>query len=288
MYKCFDIRRSMKLLLPVICAAVTLIIGTECFFSSAHNSNDTAFLPVIMYHSVYGSIPQEYVVTPQQLESDLKWLKDNGYTAVSAEEVSDHAHGISTLPERAVMITFDDGCYNNLSKALPLLEKYDMKAVVSIVGRYTDEYAPADAHCDAYSYLTWDDISELVKSGRIEIGNHTYDMHSLKGIRKGCSKADGETDSEYRKNLKSDLQLLQNEILSHIGTAPKVFAYPFGCVSREGLPVIRELNFEMTLTCREGANYITRDTDCLMGIFRYNRSGLCSTNEFMCRIIDKT
>ena len=65
-----------------------------------------------------------------------------------------------------------------------------------------------------------------------------------------------------------------------------VFTYPFGAVSRESLPVIRENGFLMTLTCREKENYITRDPDCLYGIGRFNRSGLTSTEEYMRKITE--
>ncbi|MCQ2469045.1 MAG: polysaccharide deacetylase family protein [Ruminococcus sp.] len=274
----------------IFCAAAVMAVLIICmmFIPSAKGSDKGAFLPVIMYHSVYGDKPQDYIVTPTQLENDLAWLRKNGYTSVTAEQVIAHTEGKYTLPERSVMITFDDGHYNNLSQALPLLEKYDMNAVISIVGRYTDDYAAADPHCDAYSYLTWEDISVLYASGRIEIGSHTYDMHSSTGRRKGCSIASGESTDDYCKVLRDDLVLLQNEIYAHTGTAPKVFAYPFGCISREGMPVLRELGFDMTLTCREGANYITRDKNCLYGIFRYNRSGSYFTDEFMRKILDKT
>ena len=280
MYRCFDLRRILSVL---IIFAVVFSIAVLCGVS-ANGSTDDVFLPVIMYHSVYDTVPQDYIVTPKQFEADMEWLSKNGYTSATAEQVIAHAKGKYDLPEKSVMITFDDGHYNNLSQALPILEKYDMKAVVSIVGRYTDDYAKADPHCDAYSYLTWDDVSELVASGRIEIGSHTYDMHSNDDCRKGCSKAKGESDEEYCRVLREDLALMQAETYANIGKAPVVFAYPFGCISREGMPVIRKLGFEMTLTCREGANYITRDTECLYGIFRYNRSGLYSTEEFMRKI----
>ena len=280
MYRCFRIKW-----IAAFFAAVFIICMISAF--SAKGSDEGVFLPVIMYHSVYNGEPQEYIITPSQLENDLEWLKNNDYTSVTAEQVIAYTEGKCTLPEKSVMITFDDGHYNNLSQALPILEKYDMNAVISIVGRYTDDYAETDPHCDAYSYLTWNDISELVSSGRIEIGSHTYDMHSQNSTRKGCSMAEGESIDEYCTALRDDLSLLQNEIYAHTGLTPTIFAYPFGCISREALPVLRELGFDMTLTCREGANFITRDKDCLYGIFRYNRSGFYSTEEFMRKILDK-
>lgn len=290
MYRCYNIKRFLNLLMIdaiifSVCS-VFFFIG-KMFFSSAQDKEDAVFLPVIMYHSVYGDTPSEYIVTPEQLESDLQWLKSNGYSTVTAEQVINYTRNKGNLPEKCVMITLDDGFYNNLSVLLPLLEKYDMTAVVSVVGYYTEDTAVLDPHNPKYSYLTWDDINKLQDSGRIELGNHTYNMHSLKGERTGCGMADGETESDYRKKLNDDISQLQNSFAENIGYTPVVFTYPFGKVSRESLPVIRENGFLMTLTCRELPNYITHDTDCLYGIGRYNRSGLYSTEEYMSKLLSE-
>ncbi len=243
-------------------------------------------LPVIMYHSIYTDTPTEYAVSPRQVESDLQWLKSNGYNTVTAEQVIAYTQNRGNLPENPVMITLDDGFYNNLSVLVPLLEKYDMTAVVSVVGSYIDNDAIKDPHNPKYSYLTWEDIEKLVESDRIEIGNHTYNMHSLYDGRIGCSRNNDESEEEYRKAISEDFQRLQGEIRENIGFYPVVFTYPFGSVSRESLPVIRDSGFLMTLTCREQENYITRDPQCLYGIGRYNRSGLYSTEEYMAKIME--
>ena len=116
------------------------------------------------------------------------------------------------------MLTFDDGLYNNLSLVLPLLETYDMCAVVSVVGIFTDEYAPDAPHNDVYSYLTWEDLKQMHDSGRITLGSHTYDMHE-NGTRQGCAKTDWETEEEYHETLYADLSLMQTRFQEEIGRA---------------------------------------------------------------------
>ena len=283
MYYCQNVKNFI--IKTFLCLAVfTAVFFTtrKCF--ACQEKEKGVFMPVIMYHSVCEKSPSEYTVTPQQFESDLLWLKNNGYSTVSTEQLVNYTHGKGSLPEKCVMITLDDGYYNNLSEVLPILEKYRMSAVISVVGFYTDNIAPADPHVPEYSYLTWSDIKELSDSGFAEIGNHTYNMHSFDGIRKGCAKVKGETNEEYINTLKSDIQLLQSEIHRNTGISPIVFAYPFGEVSREALPVLRECGFLITLNCSEKPNYITRNPECLYGIFRYNRSGLYSTQDFMDKI----
>lgn len=289
MYECHSAKRFFGLILMDIfvfsLCAVFFFIGKSLFSSSADiDSENSVFMPVIMYHSVYSGNPEEYIVTPVQLENDLSWLAENGCNSVTAQQLTDYVNGIGELPEKPVLITLDDGCYNNLSDVLPLLEKYNMHAIVSVVGQYTDVTAENDPHIPAYSYLTWKDIKHLTESGHVEIGNHTYNMHSFKGTRQGCSKNAGETEEQYRALLMEDLSRMQNEIHRHTGTLPIVFAYPFGFRSPESTPVIRELGFTITLTCTEKPNYISRDPNCLYGLNRYNRSGFYSTGEFMDRI----
>lgn len=287
MYLSCNFKRFLGLLmldaLIFVISSAFFFIGRSLLFSSADDSEERGvFLPVIMYHSVHEGAPQDYVVTPSQFEDDLNWLAENGYSSVTAQELVDYTLGKGDLPEKPVLITFDDGFYNNLSLALPLLEKYDMQAIVSIVGKFTDDYAAADPHADRYSYLTWEDVAELENSGRVEIGCHTYNMHSVSGGgRRGCSKIQSESEEEYAQILKSDISLVQDEVAEHTGSLPIVFAYPFGCKSRESVPVLREEGFLITMLCREAPNYITRDPKCLYDLFRYNRSGCYSTQEFM-------
>ena len=290
MYRSYSVSRFFWLLAAdavifTLCAAFFLV-GRSFFSSADSRPEQPVRLPVIMYHSIYGDTPSEYVVTPAQVENDLRWLSENGYKSVTAEQLIAYAQGSGGLPLKPVMITLDDGYYNNLTCLQPLIEKYDMTAVVSVVGSYTDNDAARDPHIPCYSYLTWDDLALLTGSGRVELGNHTYDMHSLYSGRTGCKRKDGETEEDYRKALGEDISRLQAEFSANLGIAPRVFTYPFGAVSRESLPVRRENGFLMTLTCRERPNYITRDPDCLYGIGRYNRSGLLSTAEFMRKITE--
>jgi len=290
MYKCYSLKRFLKLLMldAVIFTIIYFFIGISrhFIFSSADYENDRIFLPVIMYHSICENSPTEYEVTPQQIESDMKYLKEHGYNSVSAQQLADYVYNTGELPENPVMITLDDGFYNNYYYLEPLLEKYDMTAVVSIVGTYIENNAVKDPHIPEYSYLTWEDVNNMLDSGRFEIGNHTYNMHDSKN-RKGCSINNGENPEEYFRILNEDISGLQTLIQKNTGIVPIVFAYPFGYTCKESIPVLRENGFLITFNCYEKPNYITKNPDCLYGINRYNRSGLYSTQEFMSKILKK-
>ena len=83
------------------------------------------------------------------------------------------------------MLTFDDGYYNNYYYALPLLEKYNCKAVISPIASVSEKFTETKDISVTYGHITFDDIKEMSDSGYVEIQNHSYDMHSLKSRKRG-------------------------------------------------------------------------------------------------------
>ena len=241
-------------------------------------------VPILMYHSVCRNdrVDSEYYLTPEKFESDLKYLKDNGYTAVFISELAGYAEGRGALPEKPVALTFDDGYYNWLTDVLPLLERYDMKGTFNVVGEYVEKEETAEVRSPAYSYLTWEEIAALRESGLVEIGSHTWEMHTL-GARRGCKKMKGESVAHYETALTNDLARLNDALQTNCGFTPTAFAYPYGEISREAVPVLRALGFRAALTCDERINKLVRDPALLFSLGRINRASHYSTAAFMAR-----
>ena len=284
MYCCCHPKRLWIWLLLDAAALVLWVLLLAPHGAAAETVPEGVPLPVIMYHSLTDPPRAATQLSPAAFADDLAYLEAHGYETVSAAQLAAYTRGTGDLPEKPILLTFDDGFYNNLSDALPLLEAHDMCAVVSIVGRYTDEIAPADPHVPAYSYLTWEDVAALLASGRIEIGSHTWDLHE-NGARPGCAICPGEDADTYQQMLRDDLSRLQARMQEMCGTVPTVFAYPYGFVCPESVPVLREMGFTCTLTCLERPNVITRDPDCLLGLFRYDRTPDESTEAFFSRAL---
>ena len=245
--------------------------------------SDGTDLLVLMYHGVLKNPKRtgKYVITPENFEKDVIYLKNHGYTFVSAKEVAKFVHTDASLPEKPVMLTFDDGMYNNMEYVLPILEKHDACAVFSVVGSYTDEYSEKDITNPAYSYLKWCDILTLLQSGRVEFANHSYNFHTNTGKRRGASKMPGESSFDYIAAFYSDTQKLQSEFLSNCNFEPFIYAYPFGNFNNDSNRVLRKMGFLMSLSCIEGINRIERNNaDCLWLLKRFNRDGRLSSAEF--------
>ncbi len=247
-------------------------------------------LPVLMYHSVLKdpSRTGEYVITPEALECDLAYLKENGYTAVSGAEVFAFVHNGTPLPEKPVMITFDDGHLNNLIYCAPLMEKYGMKCTVSVVGAFTVQAEKENDPNPYYAYLTREDLRTMEESGFFEIGCHTYNLHSVNG-RRGAEKNSWESPEEYVDVLLNDVEKWRNatqldgnaQLSCNAENKRCVYAYPYGYYSEEGFEALRQQGFTVFLTCKEAENNITCSGEDFVKLNRYNRSGLVQTDEFM-------
>lgn len=230
-------------------------------------------LPILMYHHVLKEDARlnKYTISPQELRRDLQYLKDNGYTAITVRDLIDYCGQGTPLPEKPVMITFDDGYESFYEYVFPMLEEFQCKAVFSIVGTYADQYTQTTDHHIRYSHATWDELKIMQESGLVEIQNHSYNLHSNDKGRQGAKRKPGENLAAYNEMLAQDLNKVQDACLENLGIRPTAFTYPFGHISAEALPVIKSLGFQAALTCQEKWNYITGDPEQLFHLNRYNR-----------------
>lgn len=269
-----------------LCAAVALIGSLKLGFAvqNASAQADTIQLPVVMYHQITKNPARagQYSITLSELENDLKYISKAGYTPITTQSLLRYVYDGEALPEKPIMLTFDDGYETVYSYLLPLLEEYDMCAVASVVGAYTDLFTQLNDHTLSYSYMTWDQVSELANGGRIEIQSHSYDLHKLNNSgRNGAKKVSGESIHEYSAFLNYDLGKMQSLMEEKTGYKPSAFTYPYGCYSKESKDILKSMGFEAAFVCEERINYIDlENTDWLYRIGRYNRPHGISSAEF--------
>lgn len=255
---------------------------------TASAQDTSVMLPVAMYHSVTdeGDSPGEYVISPAMLEQDLKYLSDRGYETVIFTDLISYVKNGTPLPEKPVMLTFDDGYYNNYCNAYPLLQKYGMQAVLSPVGTLVEEFSETDdpEEHEVWSYCTKEELLEMSNSGVIEIQNHSYDFHEL-NPRKGCLRQTGEDEAAYRTIFLDDTQRAQELFVSLGIPQPVCYTYPYGARNEETDLLVEECGFMASLSCEEGISCIVHDPACLKNIRRYNRDGRLSSEQFWQKVL---
>lgn len=257
--------------------------------SAVKDTREEVPLPVLMYHGITDDPARvdEYFILSSDFEKDLQWLADHGYTAVSFRHLVNYAENGARLPQKPVLLTFDDGYYNNYALAFPLLQKYAMKAVISPIGIESDLYSDMVYRPEGGGNITWGEAARLAGSGLVEIGNHSYNLHrgDSDGMgRKGADRIPGESYEDYRAALLDDLGKAQDRIAAATGQPALVFAWPFGAWPTDGSanPILKELGFKGSLTSYQIMNTIRAgDPDSLFGLKRFLRTPYFSLEEHL-------
>lgn len=259
----------------LVCVLIAALLAARTALPRAARVSAAArsvCVPVVMYHHISENSARwsRWTISPAELEADLVYLREHGYTAVTVASLSAWAEGECPLPERPVLLTFDDGHESVYAYALPLLERYDMHAVVNVVGAYCDAYTEHEDHTLGYSYLTWNEVAELAASGRFEIGSHSYDLHSNTVSRKGICRRDGEDRDTYRSLFLADTIANHERIYEATGAAPFIYAYPFGYTCDDADAVLSELGYTALLRCEQRVALLA-DGDSVLDMGRFNR-----------------
>jgi peptidoglycan/xylan/chitin deacetylase (PgdA/CDA1 family) len=232
----------------------------------------------LMYHSTFPKDIGQYNIYPSVFEKDLAYLKKNGYTAIDVKDLIDWKNGAFKMPGKSVMITLDDGYLTNYYYAYPLMKKYGMKGVMSVVGSLIDENYRAGSKNTA-AHVNYEQIAEMHKSGFMEIQNHTYGLHKNTKDKKGLRKMRGESYKNYKERLSKDLLRLNESLESHTGIRCRAVAFPFGVYSKETVEIIDGLGFKVSFTCAAGINYIQKEGGLHL-LKRINRQGGIPTEKF--------
>lgn len=226
----------------------------------------------IAYHDVEDRDPDQAVVAvrTERLIEQLAWLRENGYQAVSVDQILAARRGGPALPPKAVMLSFDDGYSSFYTRVMPILRAYHWPALLAPVGSWID--TPLNQPVDFAGtprprgeFLTWQQIREVSQSGLVEIAAHTDANH--KGIlanpqgnlepaattRSFDPKTNGyESEAQFQARMRADVAAISNKIRTVTGKALRVWVWPYGAADGTSLAVVGEHGYEMALTLEDG------------------------------------
>ena len=270
--------KGTLLYLLVIAAAFAVLLSFWLAGRADASAEEGVRLPILMYHDITDNPLEagDYVLTAAQLEEDLRALKENGWTPVSVSEVLRYVREGGQLPDKPVLLIFDDGYRSFLTRALPLLQAYDAPAAVSVIGRQAQR-AGAEA---GSAFMSWDELREAAQTGLVEFVSHSADLH-VYCQRSGVARLECESEEMYARVLQGDLQRMTG-LCEAAGIALEpVFAYPYGSLEPLAEPPLRAHGFLATLTSEEHVNVLTRSADCLYLLGRLNRSASLRTQDVL-------
>ena len=260
----------MRQKLPVLLLLFALALQSPALALTSH----TIEVPIIMYHKVSKDAGQlgKLVISPEELEQDFKFIQNSDYEAVTMADLIAFVHGNGELPPKPIVLSFDDGFFGDYHYVFPLAKRYNIRVVLSIIGRCTDEYSEENRKDIIYPHLTWPQIKEMSESGLIEVQNHSYDLHHNRRGCHGAKKRKNESDADYESRLDEDLNHLQSRVTEETGKTPTTFTYPFGAKSPSSDEVLKRLGFSASLSVEGKRNVVIRkEADCLFSMGRIIR-----------------
>jgi peptidoglycan/xylan/chitin deacetylase (PgdA/CDA1 family) len=183
-------------------------------------------VPVLMYHhiqpeSVAQSLGQTSLTVDNGIfDQQMAYLVANGYTPVFANELVNALLTHSQLPGKPIVVTMDDGYADNATYALPILQKYGIKAnlmlATGLVGGNPD-------------MLTWDQVNQLKSSGLIYFTNHTWSHYAI--------------SNGLQSKIESEIDTAGQQIQDHTGQAVNVFTYPYGEFNDNAIATLQRKNY---------------------------------------------
>ena len=202
--------------------------------------NLVAKVPILIYHHIRPISEKDkesdktFIVSPQKLEEQLKYLKDNNFQTISFANLANYFAGQFSLPEKPIIISFDDGLENQYANALPLLQKYNFTATFFI---FTNPIGRSK------NYFTWEQVKELV-SLDMEIGSHGKYHYFLNKINQ----------EELKKEVVESKEMIEKNLNQKI----TAFSYPFGAYNDQVVTLVKEAGYLSARDIVNGVNH-TRD-----------------------------
>lgn len=203
--------------------------------------------PIEVRQDYDDNLPDPLFITLENFEEQMNYLFANKFHTLTLQEVKDFYYSGVQLPEKSVLLTFDD-CYQSVKLyAYPLLKKYNFHAVAFVVtGWLNHEQKPFNSEKSVC--MTMSDLEEL--SDVFEYANHTDAFHTRTEIVIG--KIVEVSDEEFALDLD---KCNENDIIS----AKDVFAYPFGFYVERNAELLRSKGFKLAFTSENGFNDLSTD-----------------------------
>ncbi len=214
----------------LILLGVLLIVGhpkEEAAPAPVPPPEDDVKVLVLNYHMV-NSMFISLAIEPEDFDWQMKYLVDHGYHTINPDELYDFLTGQGTLPDRPVLITFDDGYEDNYTNAYPILKKYNLKATIFVVTGFLSKRK---------GYLTWEQLREMEQNG-ITIESHTVTHAPLPDL----------PDERIREELVESKQQAEAEL----GHPIEFIAYPTGAHDLHIVGIAQEAGYKGGFTVKYG------------------------------------
>jgi len=193
-------------------------------------------VPILMYHYVSplpadaDTIRQDLTVTPEAFAAQLAYLREQGYTSITLFDLAAALRGEASLPEKPIVLTFDDGYADTYTVVFPLLQQYGFKGTFFVIAYVVEGGVPG--------YLTWEQAREMAEAG-MSIQSHSLDHVDLR-----------ERSADF---LKQQVELSRALIEARVGQPVRFFCYPAGRYDEATIQALDQAGYWGAVTTEWGS-----------------------------------
>ncbi len=218
-------------------AGQVLVVPLKPMNAPGVQATQVQTVPILCYHR-FSAGGGKMSVSPANFAAQLDWLARNDYRVIRLEQLAGFLDGRQPLPQRAVVITIDDGYESVYRQALPSLRKHGFPATLFV---YTDFIGAGDA-------LSWGQLGEMAASGLVDIQAHSKTHRNL------IERFSGETDAGYYQSLDAEIRGSRDLLERRLAVPVRHFAYPYGDANEAVLDVLARHRFQLAVTVIPGGN----------------------------------
>ena len=226
---------------------------TPATFPKISDRARSAKIPIIMYHDITAIKDVSWDVIPEELERHFQALQEGGYTPISMDTMVNHLRTGSQLPEKPVLLTFDDNYIGQYKYAFPLLQKYNYPAVWSVHTRFVGTGGQKPK-------ATWNQLREMHKSGLVTIASHTVNHLNLKDL----------SDEQIEKEVTESKKVIEKEL----GEKISYFTYPEGDFTDVAREQLKKAGYKaaLAMSLDPSLERSANESEDLMSIMRFGQS----------------
>lgn len=208
--------------------------------------------PIIIYHHIKddyqsnSAADKNYTITVANFEAQMDYLVEHGFSSINISDLARYFSGEFSLPDKPIIITFDDGLASQYQNAWPILKNYGLKTTFFI---FTNPIGKND------NYLSWEQVKELADAGS-EIGVHGH-YHLF---------WDKISDSELSREIVVSQELIE----SKIGRPISAIAYPFGQYNDKVVQTVQAAGYLVGRDIINGRSHRSKDLFKLKAYFITN------------------
>ena len=222
-------------------------------------------VPVLMWHNLAEESSGDMTISVETFRAQIEALHEAGFKTVSLQQLYDYVHFGTELPEKPIVLTFDDGYFSNYEYAFPILQEYDMQATIFAIGVSVGKDTYKDTDHAMTPHFGADEAREMVDSGLISVQSHTFDMHQWPPFEDGNAQVretllpfDGEADADYEAAVEADFAESRELLESITGQPVNALAFPEGAYVTLTQDALRSAGAELTFTTVRAVNTVVK------------------------------